>query len=244
MSINLFVGSRRYFLLLFMFVAFQMTAQGSSYAQEPIVPTVSDEDNKTMSVHERLIEITEGLDEPSLKHFYALYGSHNLIQVVESVRDQVSDAIEKCSEANPDMKDALETRYEQWDEAIRPIMSDAVANVENMIAAQDYAKPRNIKKLLKFADKMRKEARESLERFPVTTPEACEYLRAKMDETQQNLTGLLESTLVSLPQTMTRDIAGQEVQEQDEESQQEDVQETQDAEPDSVETQEADSEDL
>jgi len=196
--------SRLFFLSIFsmtmMFSAFLIPA----YAADD---EGADKDEKSLSVHERIAALTEGFDELSEQHFYALYGSYNMIQVVEGVREQVGDAVEKCVEANPDMKDALNTRFKDWDGALKPIIKDANANVDNMIAVQDYTKPRNIKKLLKHTDKMREDKNKELEKFPVTTPEACEYLRVKMDETQENLTALLQSTLVSLPQAMTQDIA-------------------------------------
>lgn len=172
-------------------------------------------DERFMSVHDRIQELTEGFDELSEQHFYALYGSYNMIKVVEDVRDQVKNGVEKCIEVNPDMKDALDARYEQWDEALEPIIKDANANVDNMIAAQDYTKPRKIRKLLKHTDKMREDKNRNLQKFPVTTPEACEYLRAKMDETQENLTSLLQSTLVSLPKAMTQDIANQRAEQEE-----------------------------
>lgn len=174
-----------------------------------------EKDEQFMSVHDRIKDLMKDFDELSEQHFYALYGSYNMIQVVEGVRGQVSGAVEKCIDANPDMKEALDTRYKEWDDALEPIVEDANANVDNMIAAQDYTKPRKIKKLLKYTDKMREEKSENLKKFPVTTPEACEYLRVKMDETQENLTALLQSTLVSLPQAMTHDIANEKAKQEE-----------------------------
>ena len=162
-------------------------------------------DEDMMSVSEKMDAFTKDLDEPSKRHFYALYGSYNLIKVVEDVQEQVESAIDKCIDANPDMKDALKTRYDAWDDALDPIMDDAEANVDNMIKAQDYAKARDIRKVLKFTDKLRESKADQVEKYPVTSPEACEYLRAKMDETEDNLTRLLQSTLVSLPQSLIRE---------------------------------------
>ncbi len=193
----------RVFLIATLSILTPLTAlaQETAPAQEEIK-----RDERFMSIHDHVKEITNGLDELSQKHFYALYGSYNLIQVVEDVRDQVDNAIDKCSDANPDMKDALKTRYKEWNEAIKPVMKDADANVDNMVKAQDYVPSSKIKKLFKILDEQRKKRNELVEKFPVTSPEACEYLRTKMDETQENLTSLLESTLVSHPQALIRDI--------------------------------------
>ena len=191
--------SRIFLYSLFAVFAFAVVAP--VYAEEE-----AQRDEQFMSIHDRIKALTKDFDELSERHFYALYGSHNMIKVVEDVRMQVGDAVEKCVDVNPDMKEALESRYKDWDAALEPIMDDAEANVDNMIAAQDYTKPRDIRKLLKFVDETREGKNKDLEKFPITTPEACEYLRVKMDETQENLTKLLESTLVSLPQSMVSDI--------------------------------------
>lgn len=155
-----------------------------------------------MSIYDEIELFTKDLDDGSQQHFYALYGSYNLIKVVEDVQNQVGNAIGKCIDANPDMKDALKTRHKDWKAAIKPIMEEADANVDNMIIAQDYAKKRELKRILKLNDELRENKAGDVEKYPVTTPEACEYLRVKMDETEANLTELLRSTLVSLPQAL------------------------------------------
>lgn len=157
-------------------------------------------DEDTLSVRERIEAFSADFDEGSKAHFQAIAGSHNLIEVVKMVQGDVENAIERCSENNPDMEDALETRYDEWEDAIEPIIEEAEANVDNMISVQDYAKSRDIRKILDFMDETREEKTSDVDKIPVTTPEACEYLRNKMDETEDNLTQLLRSTLVSLPQ--------------------------------------------
>lgn len=174
-------------------------------AMMPCVVFADDEPTKEeleMSVKERVEAFTADLDQASERHFYAVYGSYNVIQVVEGVREQISNAVDKCGDENPDMEDALDARYESWDESIEGVIDEADANVDNMIIAQDYAKPRALRKVLKFADKKRLEQEEQAKKFPVTTQEACQYLLEKMDETQESLSGLLRSTLVSLPNSL------------------------------------------
>lgn len=165
----------------------------------------SEEVEKPKTVYEEIEDFTKDLDDVSQQHFYALYGSYNLITVVEDVQNQVGKAIGKCVDANPDMKDALKTRHKDWAAAIKPIMKEANANVDNMIIAQDYAKKKDIKKILKLNDALREGKADDVDKYPVTTPEACEYLRVKMDETEANLTELLRSTLVSLPQSLLQE---------------------------------------
>jgi len=169
----------------------------------PFSVSAEDEvDESTVSVREKVEGFTEGFDEASEKHFYALYGSYNIIKVVEDVRTQVEGAVAQCGDANPDIKDKMDSRFKVWDEEISPIMKDANANVKNMTIAQDYAKPREIRKLLKFIDKKRESKNEDIKKYPVTSVEACEDLHDKMDDTQENLAALLQTTLISLPNAL------------------------------------------
>ena len=147
-------------------------------------------------------DFIKDLDEPSKRHFTVLYGNYNLITVVEEVEDGIDLAVDACSEANPDMKEALESRFDEWKDAVRPVIKEADAHIGNMILAQDYSKPRKIRKFFKLIDKARKEKSKDVKKMPVTTPEACQSLLEKMNETQGNMTKLLRMTLLSLPQVM------------------------------------------
>ncbi len=151
------------------------------------------------SVQQKLDEFTQGFNEHERSHFLSIYSSYNLISVVEIVREDVETAIEKCADVNPDMEDALEERYEAWDDAIEPIMEEAESSLDNMIKVQDYASRGDIEDFFDLVEMYREEKTQDIDKMPVTTPEACEHLRSKMDETQENLTKLLRSTLVSLP---------------------------------------------
>ena len=160
------------------------------------------EENKEPPKNEVLAaaeEFSKDLDKRSKRHFTVLYSNYNLIKVVEAVRDSVDKAIDACGEANPDMKEGLDTRFKEWKTAVKPAMTEADNNVNNMLLAQEYAKPREIKKFFKLIDKARKQQEKEVEKVPVTTPEACEGLLKRMDGTQAQMVKLLQSTLVSLP---------------------------------------------
>ena len=147
-------------------------------------------------------DFMKDLDKTGQRHFSVLFGNYNLIQVVESVRESVDEAIDGCADANPDMKDALETRYDQWDAALKPVMKEANANVDNMVIAQDYAEPNKIRSYLKMIDKARKDQAKQVKKVPVVTPEACQGLLEEMEETEARMVQLLKTTLISLPQSM------------------------------------------
>ena len=166
----------------------------------PVSSVRAEEGKVQETVQDKIKSFTADFEKVDRDHFMAIYANYNLISVVEMVREDVENAIEKCADKNPDMEDALEDRFETWDDAIEPIMDDAEANLDNMIKVQDYAKKGDIEDLFEFLDDTREEKTKQIDKRPVTTPEACEHLRATMNETQDNLTKLLRSTLVTLPQ--------------------------------------------
>lgn len=189
------------FLVLFL-LALSVGFYGAVDARAQDAATQAAEDEDVQSVRQRVQALIKPLDDPQRTHFYAIYDSHNLINVVKTVQGSVSQGVEKCVENNPDMKDALNARHKEWKNSINAVLKEAEGNVKNMIAVQDYTKPKDIRSILKFVDKTRKNKDKDVQKVPVTSPEACEYLLNKMDETEDNLTGLLRSTLVSLPQAL------------------------------------------
>lgn len=142
------------------------------------------------------------LKPPEMQHFYLTYNNYNLIRTVDVVREDVGNAVKACGENNPEIKDKIEKRFGKWSEALKPVYEEAEAHLDNMIIAQEYAKPEEIKKILDQVDETREESQRRFEKIPVTTPEACEYMLAKMDETQETMLSLLRATLVSYPQSL------------------------------------------
>lgn len=153
-------------------------------------------------LNDMLAEITKPLDSNNRRHFFMLYNNHNMISTVKHVRSKVDEGIEACGQENPDMKEALETRFGEWKTAVNEKLDEAEAQRDNMIEAQDYVKKSRIRNALEQADKLRKETNDSMGTTPVTTKEACEYLLNKMDETQNTMLSLLRTTLVTLPQAI------------------------------------------
>lgn len=165
-------------------------------------PRAAEAERKKNEVVAAAEEFTKNFGDADRRHFNVLYGNYNLVKVVETVRKDVGLAVGKCGEANPEMKEALAKRYGEWQEAIKPVMTEAEANINNMVFAQDYAKPKEIRKFFKMIDEARADRDKNIEKVPVTSKEACEYLLKTMDSTQENMINLLQATLISLPQAM------------------------------------------
>lgn len=168
--------------------------------KDEAAPQVRSESAKKM--YKSISKFAMNLEPAQMQHFYLTYNNYNLIKTVETVRGDVGKAVTACGENNPDMKDKLDSRYKKWSDALEPLYKESEANLNNMMIAQDYAEPEAIKDIFKQVDATRKETQGQFEKIPVTTPEACDYMLGKMDETQDTMLSLLRATLISYPQSI------------------------------------------
>ena len=152
-------------------------------------------------------EFSEKFDEVSQRHFAVMYGNFNLIQVVEGVRRDISHAVQECSTQNPDIKNEISERFENWTQEVNPILDEARGHVSNMILAQDYVPAADVRKFFDFIKAERAKHEEALNKKPVTSLKACKTLSKSMVSTQANMVTLLRSTLVSLPKAIQKDDA-------------------------------------
>lgn len=175
-------------------------------AEAPMPKTAMDPDVRKLNTD--LGALTKDLDSARRRHFYTIYNSNNLISTVKYVRGHVGEAIDACSKNNPDMEGALRERYKVWTDVVNENLVSAEGQVNNMVLAQDYAPDTAVRNILKQADALRDKNQKGVERIPVTSKEACDYLLNKMDETQKSMVELLNSVLVAMPQQMQRDDFG------------------------------------
>lgn len=147
-----------------------------------------------------LDELSEGLSQKEKQHLFLMQMNQSMIGKVADVQTSVSNAVKECGKNNAEMKSDMDARYKIWNDAITPVMKEADANLNNMMIAQDYAPKDKIKGAFKAMKNARTKATNQIEKIPVTTPEACQFLLDKMDETQENMVELLSSTLVGAPQ--------------------------------------------
>lgn len=178
-------------------------ASGTAEAEiEPVVdPKLARQAEELREdINKLLAEIAEGLDADEQKHFYLVYNNYNLIGTVKMVQGDVGNAIDACSKENPDMEKDLRARYTAWNDVVNPIITEADAHLNNMVFAQEYAKPAKIREVFKGIDGTREIVNKQIEKTPVTTPDACQYLLEKMDDTEKSMAALLRQTLISIPQ--------------------------------------------
>lgn len=179
--------------------ALLFTAGQTAQAQEPADDTAKIEAVKAL--HDATEALTKDLSEADKLHFYAIYNNYNLIKTVETVRGDVEMAVQSCGKENPDLKEKIATRFETWKAAVNPVLAEAQGHTENMVSVQEYAAAESIENIFTKIDAARTTAESQITKVPVTSPEACNFLHDKMDETQSHMVDLLRATLMSYPQT-------------------------------------------
>jgi len=100
------------------------------------------------------------------------------------------------------MEKQISVRWDKWTKSVDANMKEAWANINAMTLAQDYAPQNNMKRIFALIDETRKANSSRFETVPVTTPEACEFMLSKMDETEDNMNMLLITTIKSYPLIM------------------------------------------
>lgn len=190
-------------LLCLLTVCFTLTS-AASFAQDTRLLRSEEATEDAKELADKIQELTSNLSDENKQHFFTIYQSHNVIGAVKTVRSSVDKGVESCADNNPKLADDITARFDAWENAINPIIKDAEAQVENMVIAQNYAKPARITSFLRDVDKVRAKNNNSIEKVPVTTEKACESLLTSMDNTQAELSKMLRELLISIPRSLGR----------------------------------------
>lgn len=203
------------FMLCFLFASLPVQAESEPEVAPPVQGKVelSEKSQKTAQkiedslerLKEKVADVNDGLEPHQSRHFMTIYNNHNLLSTIEIVRGDIKAAVQACGEENKDMPELnaqLDERFQSWDTAVGEALDEGRAQLKNMITAQNYTKRNTIRNVLKRADRVRGATNKTIEKVPVATPAACSYLLGKMDKTQEVLSKLIRSTLVSLPEAL------------------------------------------
>ena len=156
------------------------------------------------ALQERLNSVMNTLDQAQLTHFMVMYTNYNMFSVVKAVREDVGGAVGGCAKNNPDMADELNNRFARWEGSVGSSMKEVDDNIKSMSLAQDYISQNDLSAIFGMVDETRALNSSQFEKTPVTTPEACEFMMSKMDETQENMIRLLSGTLQSYPNMLRK----------------------------------------
>lgn len=154
---------------------------------------------KQSALNKKYVSVMATLDTREVQHFAVVIVNYNLVSTVKAVQEDISNAVEACAQHNPEIADAVNARFAKWKEVVGVSMGEAQANVNNMVLAQDYLPQNEYENIFGLIEDVRKYNSSRFEKTPVTTPEACEFMLSKMDETQEHMVSMLKATLVSYP---------------------------------------------
>lgn len=157
-------------------------------------------------LHKKIEALTAPLDEVQKSHFMMIYNNHNLLNVVSTIEDDVKNAVDACGENNPDIKQKMRGRYDEWQAVLKPVKREARAHLDNMILVQDYTKSTDVMEVLNISNSVRIETANQFKKVPVSDLKACNYLYTKMTETEDQLLRLLRSTMITLPDAAQSDV--------------------------------------
>jgi hypothetical protein len=137
------------------------------------------------------------LNDDQKESVFILRNKHSIIRVIGVVERDIGNAVKACVEKNPDLKDRMETRFNQWKGAVLPIVETARKNLDKDIKAQSIVKPEEFKKVMKLNDKAFEYSDEQTIKTPVSEKSACEDLLSSMDDTEDRMITLLRETLLT-----------------------------------------------
>lgn len=168
-------------------------------------PVIETKNKKPTPVDEWLSAenaMIDKLSEEDQAHIFIMRNKHSVIRAVAVVERDVGSAVEACSKANPDMKEKMESRYEQWKNAVNPITETAQKNLNASIESQKIVKPSEFKKILKLNDKAFEYGDKMTVKTPVSSVSACNKLLKSMDKTEDQMVTLLRQSL--LPESVIK----------------------------------------
>lgn len=192
----------RTFLLCSALVGFTLLS-APSYAQkkepEAAPPAAAKEApppalKKWIDAENALIEPLSPKDQES---FFILRNKYSVMRVINVVERDVGNAVKSCGDKNPDMKDKMNGRFEQWKGAVNPILDTAKKQLDKDIAAQKIVDPAKAREVMKLNDAAYEEGEKKIVKTPVTTKDACEDLLDSMDRTEDEMVKLLQQTLLT-----------------------------------------------
>lgn len=173
---------------------------GAVSAQE----AVEELDTQSEYLTEQMGEIMRRGTPEEARHFAAIYTNYNLYSVVKAVREDVGNASEACATNNPSIADKVNGRFNKWSDNVTAKMDEVYANIENMMKAQNYATEKQLTDLFAVVDDERAKNSSRFEKTPVSSPEACEFMMSKMDETERSMTALLSAAKMSFPSVLKK----------------------------------------
>lgn len=153
-----------------------------------------------MSAENKLIDT---LNKAGKERFLIMRNKYSVIRTVNVVERDVGNAVQACGKNNPDIKATMDTRFKEWQGAVKPILKDADKFLQQEIDEQQLVYPSDFRHVLKLNDKAYEYTEGMVKKEVVTSKDACEKLFKSMDSTEDRLVELLQDILI--PENVVRE---------------------------------------
>ncbi len=139
-------------------------------------------------------DVFTNLTTAQMKKAYKLRATHGVIMSVESVRNDLSRAVESCHKNNGKME-SLESSFRAWEKDINDYVVLARTYLEEQIVAADYLPKSSFRKYLSLVDRLADIHEERIVKDYLSSEESCDVLEKKMDSTRLKLVELLQGIM-------------------------------------------------
>ena len=146
--------------------------------------------------------LIDPLSDRDKESFLLLREKYSIIKTIEIAEGDIGKATQSCGKANPDMKDTMEDRFKQWQNAVDPIIDTAKKQFDKDLAAQKLVDVKKAKNVFKLQDEAYAFNEKMTTKQYSSKKEHCEGLLESMDRTEDQMIRLLEQTL--LPESVIR----------------------------------------
>jgi hypothetical protein len=136
-------------------------------------------------------QLSAALSEKEVQDLAVLLQSFGMVRSVRVAHDKVNNAVDKCAEANGDLKADITDRYKDWDGRLTPKIALQEKRMEDVLSSSRFAHAQDVRDYLDLIDDAAKYADEQQKTEVVTTPEACKSLMESMDKTGPVLAKIL-----------------------------------------------------
>ncbi len=153
---------------------------------------------KLRELEEYTVSLLNGLEPAQAQYIYNIRQNFGIIRSVQVVRGDIEKAVESCGEANTDMKQQITSRFDSWNDVIVPKLAVADVALKDAVQRQSFRPTVRVTMLLDLVQSAFEERDVQIKKVPVSTPEACKSLLESLDETEESLQDLMDSTISDL----------------------------------------------
>lgn len=185
----------RYLALICFFVILSAGAYAQTDAPEDTAAALApqaQEENPYKKVIKAKAEFLRGkLTEEETNNLKMIRKGFGNIRSVQLVRKEVLEAVELCTQEQPDIADDITTAFDDWQGKVQPALDRNKSRLESSISEGFFTEPEHVREYLKLIDKAAFYETQQIKTYPIATKDSCRKLIQSMDRTKLQLVQLL-----------------------------------------------------